>query len=63
VHVQSTDDLMALRPSDFAAIEVYQRELLTPMQFVVRNSRTPQCGTIVAWTKWFWEGNRQSQPP
>jgi hypothetical protein len=64
VHVQSVDDLMALRPSDLAAIEVYTRELTTPAQFVVRNSRTPQCGAIVAWTKWYWEGNRgQGKPP
>lgn len=63
VHVQTTDDLMALRPSDFAAIEFYTRELTTPSQFIVRNSRTPQCGAIVAWTKWYWEGNYQSRPP
>jgi hypothetical protein len=64
VHVQSVDDLMALRPSDLAAFEVYTRELTTPPQFVVRNSRTPQCGAIVAWTKWYWEGNRgQGRPP
>ena len=64
VHVQSVDDLMALRPSDLAAFEVYTRELTTPPQFVVRNSRTPQCGAIVAWTKWYWEGNRgQGKPP
>jgi hypothetical protein len=63
VHVQSTDDLMALRPSDFAAMELYLRELTTPPQYIVRNSRTPQCGAIVAWTKWYWEGNTQSRPP
>ena len=63
VHVQSTDDLMALRPSDIAALEVYTRELMIPAQFVVRNSRTPQCGAIVAWTKWYWLGNRSARPP
>ena len=63
VHVQSIDDLLALRPSDLAAFEVYIRELTIPSQFVVRNSRTPQCGAIVAWTKWFWQGNRSSKPP
>lgn len=64
VHVQSTDDLMALRTSDLAAFEVYTRELMIPQQFLVRNSRTPQCGAIVAWTKWYWEGNRgQGRPP
>ena len=64
VHVQSTSDLMALRPTELAAVEVYLRELTVPSQFLVRNSRTPQCGAIVAWTKWYWEGNRgQGQPP
>jgi hypothetical protein len=64
VHVQSTDDLVvALRPSDIAAIEVYQRELTIPPQFVVRDTRTPPCGAIVAWTKWFWEGNQGSTKP
>lgn len=63
VHVQSPEDLMALRPSDFAAMELYPRELMTPPQYIVRNSRTPQCGAIVAWTKWYWEGNTQSRPP
>jgi hypothetical protein len=63
VHVMETSDLMALRPSDFAAVEVYLRELMTPPQFIVRNSRTKQCGAIVAWTKWYWEGNRGQKPP
>jgi hypothetical protein len=64
VHVQSTDDLIvALRPSDIAAIEVYQRELTIPPQFLVRDTRTPPCGAIVAWTKWFWEGNQGSTKP
>ena len=63
VHVQSTDDLMALRPNDIAAIELYTRELMTPMQFIVKGSRAPNCGAIVAWTKWYFEGNRGSPPP
>jgi hypothetical protein len=63
VHVQSIDDLLALRPSDLAAFEVYIRELTIPSQYLVRNSRTPQCGAIIAWTKWYWEGNRTSKPP
>jgi hypothetical protein len=64
VHIQTVDDLLALRPSDIAAIEIYLRELSTPPQFVVRNASTPQCGAIVAWTKWYWEGKRgQGKPP
>ncbi|HET9423921.1 MAG TPA: carboxypeptidase-like regulatory domain-containing protein [Gemmatimonadaceae bacterium] len=63
VHVQSTEDLLALRPSDIAALELYTRQFTTPPQFVVRNTRTPQCGAIVAWTKWYWEGSTQSRPP
>ena len=63
VHVQSTDDILALRPSDIGAIEVYLREFNIPPQFLVRNSRTPQCGSIVVWTKWYWEGNRGQQKP
>ena len=64
VHIQTVDDLLALRPNEIAAIEIYLRELMVPPQFVVRNSRTPQCGAIVAWTKWYWEGNRgQAKPP
>jgi hypothetical protein len=63
VNVQTIDDLLALRPSDIAAVEVYMRELMIPPQFVVRNTRTQNCGAIVAWTKWYWEGNRGSKPP
>lgn len=62
VKVQSQDDLQALRPSDIAVVEVYQRELAVPAQFLVR-VRTPQCGVIVVWTKWFWEGNQSTRPP
>jgi hypothetical protein len=39
------------------------RELMIPPQFVVRNTRTQNCGAIVAWTKWYWEGNRGAKPP
>lgn len=63
VHIQTVDDLLALRPSDIAAVEVYMRELLIPPQFVVRNTREQNCGAIVAWTKWYWEGNRGAKPP
>lgn len=63
VHVQSPEDLLALRPSDIAAMELYTREFNIPPQYVLRNSRTPSCGSIIAWTKWYWEGNNQSRPP
>jgi hypothetical protein len=63
VHIQTVDDLLALRPSDIAAVEIYLRELTTPSQFVVRNTRTPNCGAIVAWTKWYFFGNRPAKPP
>jgi hypothetical protein len=63
VHIQTVDDLLALRPSDIAAVEIYLRELTTPSQFVVRNTRTPNCGAIVAWTKWYFDGNRPAKPP
>jgi hypothetical protein len=63
VNIQTVDVLLALRPSDLAAIEIYMRELIIPPQFVVRNTRTQNCGAIVAWTKWYWEGNRGSKPP
>lgn len=62
VKTQSQDDLQALRPSDVAVVEVYQRELTVPSQFLVR-VRTPQCGVVVVWTKWFWEGNHSTRPP
>ena len=63
VNIQTVDDFLALRPSDIAAVEVYLRELTIPPQFVVRNTRTQNCGAIVAWTKWYWEGNRGAKPP
>lgn len=63
VHIQTVDDLLALRPSDIAAIEVYLRELMIPPQFVLRTTRINPCGAIVAWTKWYWEGNRGQKPP
>lgn len=63
VHIQTTDDLLALRPSDIAAVEVYMRELIIPPQFLLRNMRREDCGAIVAWTKWYWEGNRGAKPP
>jgi hypothetical protein len=63
VNLQTVDDLLALRPSDIAAVEIYMRELMIPPQFVVRNTRTQNCGAIIAWTKWYWEGNRGAKPP
>jgi hypothetical protein len=41
------DMLNALRPDDIAAIEVYPREMLAPMQYSQAG-----CGSVVVWTKY-----------
>jgi hypothetical protein len=47
-------DLAELQPEEVAALEVYPRAMTTPPEFMVRNARTPMCGSVVVWTKRFF---------
>jgi hypothetical protein len=42
------EELSMLRPDDFAAVEVYPRDILVPMKFASVNS---DCGAVIIWTK------------